>query len=253
MSDQAKEILARTDAFRPLNEDERAAIADLSVIHEFSNGDRLFKDGEPAKYMWVISEGTIDLRFELPGRKTSEENTISTLSDNQIIGWSSLIPPYQYKLSAYCVSKKCLAMKINAEQLLDYLRQNPGLGYRVLAAMIRVVGKRFQQLQISAGQAPIAGAKVTVHMGTCGITAGARAVMTALTEEMARTTRQNIQVLTGGCIGRCPTEPNVTVAIEGEDPVVYQFMDAEKMRRVFKKHVIWGEVQAEFTSRREQS
>lgn len=88
--------------------------------------------------------------------------------------------------------------------------------------------------------------KITVHMGTCGIAAGARAVMAALMEEMAEADRQDIRVVTSGCMGMCSSEPNVTVEIWDEDPIVYQKMDANRMRQVFRRHVLMGEVQTSF-------
>jgi len=88
--------------------------------------------------------------------------------------------------------------------------------------------------------------KITVHMGTCGIAAGAREVMDSLLEQMAETDRQDIRILNSGCMGMCSSEPNVTVEIEGHKPVMYQHMDANKMRQVFKRHVLAGEVQTEF-------
>lgn len=88
--------------------------------------------------------------------------------------------------------------------------------------------------------------KITVHMGTCGIAAGAREVMDALLEEMAQADRQDIRVITSGCMGMCSSEPNVTVEMKGQDPVVYQHMDKNKMRQVFKRHVLLGEVQTDF-------
>jgi NADP-reducing hydrogenase subunit HndB len=87
---------------------------------------------------------------------------------------------------------------------------------------------------------------ITVHMGTCGIAAGAREVMDALLEEMSETERQDIRVTTSGCMGMCSSEPNVTVEMQGQDPVMYQNMDRNKMRQVFKRHVLLGEVQTEF-------
>ena len=45
--------------------------------------------------------------------------------------------------------------------------------------------------------------KITVHMGTCGIAAGAREVMDALLEELAATDREDIRVVTSGCLGMC--------------------------------------------------
>jgi NADP-reducing hydrogenase subunit HndB len=88
--------------------------------------------------------------------------------------------------------------------------------------------------------------KITVHMGTCGIAAGAREVMGALMEEMAQTDRQDLRVVNSGCMGMCSSEPNVTVEFEGQEPIVYQFMDANKMRQVFKRHVLLGEAQTDF-------
>ena len=88
--------------------------------------------------------------------------------------------------------------------------------------------------------------KITVHMGTCGIAAGGREVMDSLLEELAAADRQDIRVVTAGCMGMCSSEPNVTVEMQGQDPVIYQHMDRNKMRQVFKRHILLGEVQTDF-------
>ncbi len=38
----------------------------------------------------------------------------------------------------------------------------------------------------------------------------------------------------------------MTVEIEGEDPVIYQKMNPDKMRKVFQKHILGGEVQTDY-------
>ena len=91
-----------------------------------------------------------------------------------------------------------------------------------------------------------ANVKITVHMGTCGIAAGAREVMNALMEEMAAADRQDIRVVTSGCMGMCSSEPNVTVEIQNGEPIVYQHMDSNRMRQVFKRNALLGEVQTDF-------
>jgi NADP-reducing hydrogenase subunit HndB len=88
--------------------------------------------------------------------------------------------------------------------------------------------------------------KITVHMGTCGIAAGARDVMNVLMQEMAEADRQDIRVVTAGCMGMCSSEPNVTVEVLDSDPIVYQHMDANRMRQVFRRHALLGEVQTDF-------
>lgn len=89
-------------------------------------------------------------------------------------------------------------------------------------------------------------AKITVHMGTCGVAAGARAVMDSLMNEIAEAGATDIMVTTSGCAGMCSKEPMVTVEIVGKEPIVYGQMDANKMRQVFKRHVQQGEVQSMF-------
>ncbi len=88
--------------------------------------------------------------------------------------------------------------------------------------------------------------KITVHMGTCGIAAGAREVMDTLLEEVTESKRSDIRVVTSGCMGMCSSEPNVTIEITGKEPVIYQHMDRNKMRQVFRRHVLLGEVQTDF-------
>ncbi len=88
--------------------------------------------------------------------------------------------------------------------------------------------------------------KITVHMGTCGIAAGARDVMKSLMEEMAEADRQDIRVVTSGCMGMCSSEPNITVEVLDSEPIVYQHMDANRMRQIFRRHALQGEVQSDF-------
>jgi NADP-reducing hydrogenase subunit HndB len=70
--------------------------------------------------------------------------------------------------------------------------------------------------------------------------------MNALMEEMAEADRQDIRVVASGCMGMCSSEPNVTVEVEDAEPIVYQLMDSNRMRQVFKRHVLLGEVQSDF-------
>ena len=107
----------------------------------------------------------------------------------------------------------------------------------------KIKEKTAKETSLREGTANI---EITVHMGTCGIAAGARDVMSALMEEMAEADRQDIRVVAAGCMGRCSSEPNVTVETQGSEPIVYQLMDSNKMRQVFKQHVLGGEVQTDF-------
>lgn len=89
-------------------------------------------------------------------------------------------------------------------------------------------------------------AKITVHMGTCGIASGAREVMDTLLQEIEAAKVTDIFVTTSGCMGLCSREPLVTVEILNQDPIKYEYMNPNKMRQVFKRHILDGEIQLPF-------
>ncbi len=80
--------------------------------------------------------------------------------------------------------------------------------------------------------------KVTVGMGTCGIAAGARNVMSAFTEEITKKNLEHVAVSPMGCIGKCSLEPIVEVQLPDEEKVTYVEMTPEKAIRVIEEHII---------------
>jgi NADP-reducing hydrogenase subunit HndB len=82
--------------------------------------------------------------------------------------------------------------------------------------------------------------KVTVHMGTCGIAAGARDVMSALLDEIEKSNASDIISMTTGCAGLCSREPMATVEILNNPPVKYVDLTDAKIRKIFNEHIIGG-------------
>ena len=240
------DFLRRVEVFKGLLDSQLAGFEDHCREMEFRQNDKLFSEGDDAACLWMVKEGRVDLRFDLPDRPTSTKNTISSISEFMTFGWSSLVAPHKYRLSAYCATQSCKVIQIEKENLIKLFKQDSKTGYLVMSNLVEIIGQRFRQLQDAASKPSYANTKITVHLATCGIVAGAREVMNALVEELALADRPEIEIKSGGCIGNCDTHPNVTVEIEGEDPVVYQKMNAEKMRRVFKQHILTGEVQTDY-------
>ena len=88
--------------------------------------------------------------------------------------------------------------------------------------------------------------RITVHMGTCGIASGAQKIMDVLTKEIEKGKQKNIAIITSGCMGLCSREPLITVEIFGQEPIIYQYVDEEKILEVFKKHILGGKVLATY-------
>ena len=88
--------------------------------------------------------------------------------------------------------------------------------------------------------------KINVHMGTCGIAAGAREIMGAFLDQIDAQGITDIMFTSTGCAGLCSEEPMVTVEMEGSAPVRYGKLTPDKARKIFDDHVIKGSVVKEY-------
>ena len=144
------EFLKGVDIFKGLNENQLVTIQAGCREKKYENGNRLFAEGDTADRLYIVIEGQVDLRFELPGRPSSEENTISSMTAAKTIGWSSFVPPCRYKLSAFCSTDTCRILQINKDYLLSLFEKDAQMGYLVISNLTGVASTRFHRLQDSA-------------------------------------------------------------------------------------------------------
>jgi NADP-reducing hydrogenase subunit HndB len=89
-------------------------------------------------------------------------------------------------------------------------------------------------------------ATVSVHMGACGIAAGARQALKAFIKEIESGSVQDVIVTICDCASQCSQEPMVTVHISGEPAVVYGNVTESVAREIFTQHVMQGTVLAQY-------
>ena len=90
--------------------------------------------------------------------------------------------------------------------------------------------------------------RVVVGMATCGIAAGARPVLNAFVEEIAKRGLTNdITVTQTGCIGICQYEPVVEIEVPGQDKVTYVKVAPEMVPRIVNDHLVNKNVVTEYT------
>ena len=89
-------------------------------------------------------------------------------------------------------------------------------------------------------------AKITVHMGTCGIAAGARDILTFFRDLIADRNIEDVILTNSGCAGLCAKEPMVTVEVADQSPVKYILLDKEKALQIFDEHVMSGNAVEDF-------
>ena len=82
--------------------------------------------------------------------------------------------------------------------------------------------------------------RITVHMGTCGIAAGARDVMTRLMSELDTRSIDNVTIRHSGCIGLCDREPMMTLTDKTGRDFLYVDLTKDKVKRIVAEHLASG-------------
>ena len=81
---------------------------------------------------------------------------------------------------------------------------------------------------------------ITIHMGTCGIAAGARDVLGTFAEVLDQKGIENVTLRQAGCVGLCDHEPMLSLADKTGKEYRYGKLDNERIRTLVQEHVVKG-------------
>jgi len=142
------ELLRRYPLFAGQNNYMLEEIAMLSSEVTKAKGEWLFHENEEAARLYLVLDGAVALTLfvHLDG-ELQHLSTSHSLGKNEIVGWSSIVMPHQYKLGARAV-KETQLLEIEAVPLRQLLDDNPEYGYHFLRQIAEVVSERFMQVNI---------------------------------------------------------------------------------------------------------
>lgn len=97
--------------------------------------------------------------------------------------------------------------------------------------------KAVSQLDLRSGPKDL---RITVHMGTCGIAAGAREIMMELVRSLPDEAQGRVSIQQAGCAGLCDREPMITLTDKAGQEFCYGPLTARKVRQIIDQHVLKG-------------
>jgi CRP-like cAMP-binding protein len=118
-------ILAQHPFLKGLPEHHLELLVGCASNVRFEPGKFIFRDGGPADHFYIIRQGKVAVEIHSPGRGPI---TIETLEDGDVLGWSWLIPPYEWHFDsraitltrAIALDGKCLRTKFDQDHHLGY-------------------------------------------------------------------------------------------------------------------------------------
>ena len=106
----------------------------------FPAGHRMFAEGGHVGSFWLIASGYVALDVQVPGESPV---VIGTVGIGGLLGWSWLLPPYQWAFGAVCVTE-IRAIEFRASAVRDRCAADPDLERALTRRMFQVLAGRLQ-------------------------------------------------------------------------------------------------------------
>lgn len=132
--------ITEMDLFIGLDLNIMGEIADTCCFEEnFPKGTVLFKEGDKATSLYILVNGTVDLKIK------SETTVYSLTEQSDIFGWSSMVENSQYTATAVC-RNDVKVIKIDTRRLNRLFNENPIFGLTVYRRLCGVFNKRLSSI-----------------------------------------------------------------------------------------------------------
>lgn len=142
--------LKRTELFLGLDDAALLKIAELPSSHKavFSPGATIFKNRERATYLYVLAKGQVDLVADIPSerRRVRHNVVIDTITTGGCFGWSALVRPHFYVMTAVC-TQAAEVIIISGAELMGLLEEDNHIGHSVFQSLSHVIGARLRDTE----------------------------------------------------------------------------------------------------------
>ncbi len=119
---------------------QRAAVAGIAREVSYPPGAELFAEGGAAAHCWLIRDGHVALETPVPGRAPV---VVQTLGPGDLVGWSWLIPPYEWHYTA-AARGPVRAAQLDTARLRALADADPALGYPLTLGLLEAAAARLQ-------------------------------------------------------------------------------------------------------------
>lgn len=129
-----------------LSPSEADQVLSLGKKIKVPSGTSLFRLGDPADHLFLVDHGEIRLTLPMQVHGREQDVLIEEKSPGETVGWSALIPPHRFTLSANA-SVDSQVIALTREELQSYFDTSPAVGQKIALNLAIVVGHRLQLVQ----------------------------------------------------------------------------------------------------------
>jgi CRP-like cAMP-binding protein len=138
--------MTQADLLNGLSEEDAGRLLALGKRVVLTSGAELFHLGDHADCIYLIARGRVRLTLPMHVRDREEDVMVEERSPGQTVGWSALIPPYQFTLTA-TAPLETEVTALSRDALKQHFAAHPETGYTVSLNLASIIGERLQLFQ----------------------------------------------------------------------------------------------------------
>jgi CRP-like cAMP-binding protein len=140
------EFLGAAELFQGLSRDEVAKLSTIGTSRAVPAGDYLFRLGDDAQDFYVVTRGSVSLCFPIPFGEIVKDISIESAVAGEPLGWSALVKPYRFTLSARA-TEPSEVLAFARRDLLQLFDAEPWIARVLLTRIAELVGIRLLTFQ----------------------------------------------------------------------------------------------------------
>ncbi len=145
MTTHSLEPIVRKHAFfAGLDDDAIHLVTGCAKNVRFEAGAVIARQGDPANEFFLIREGRVAIGIPAP---QGGSLTIQTLDEDEIVGWSWLLPPYQWQFDI-TATRPLRALSIDGKCLRNKCETDTQLGYELMKRFSHIMVARLQATRL---------------------------------------------------------------------------------------------------------
>ncbi|MFQ5748030.1 MAG: cyclic nucleotide-binding domain-containing protein [Planctomycetota bacterium] len=141
-----KELLKNSELFSGMEEGHLSNLLEVARKETFPSGKYLFLLGGHADRLFVVLEGRIETCFPLSFGGAVKDVAVEPKTAGSALGWSALVKPHQFTLSARAAERSTVAA-FHRQDLLAVLESDCSIGQAFMGRLAEIMGRRLLTIQ----------------------------------------------------------------------------------------------------------
>jgi CRP-like cAMP-binding protein len=142
-------VLKEFAFLKDFNDDQLKKLASLAREETYQAGTHLYSSGDTARCLYLFQEGKVALLMDnyMGHGKPPMQVTVDIITKGESMGWSAVVEPFIYTLSARCIEDATL-IAFDSFKLREMMDEDCALGFKILQSTAKVISMRLTHTRI---------------------------------------------------------------------------------------------------------